>query len=128
MTEPIFFAIDTSTAQISVAIVQGETVLAKKSKIDALRHAELASSFIEECLETAKLTPTDIAIYLCGIGPGPLLVYGWASSPPKLWRWLAKNQFMESVVMMQSRSWALKIKISPWLPMQGVKRFTQLAI
>jgi tRNA threonylcarbamoyl adenosine modification protein YeaZ len=71
MTEPIFLAIDTSTAQISVAIVQGDTVLAEKSQIDPLRHAELASSFIEECLTAAKLSPADISIYLCGIGPGP---------------------------------------------------------
>jgi tRNA threonylcarbamoyladenosine biosynthesis protein TsaB len=71
MTEPIFLAIDTSTEQISVAIVQGENLLAEKSQIDPLRHAELASSFIAECLTKAHLSPVEVDIFICGIGPGP---------------------------------------------------------
>lgn len=71
MTEPIFLAIDTSTAQISIAISQGKKVLASETRIDALRHAELASVMIQAALKQASLTPKDIDIYLCGIGPGP---------------------------------------------------------
>jgi tRNA threonylcarbamoyladenosine biosynthesis protein TsaB len=71
MTEPIFLAIDTSTAQISVAIVQGDQVLAERAKVDPLRHAELASGLISDCLQEANLTPSDISIFICGIGPGP---------------------------------------------------------
>jgi tRNA threonylcarbamoyl adenosine modification protein YeaZ len=71
MTEPIFLAVDTSTAQISVAISQGEKVLATETRIDALRHAELASVLIQAALKQASLSVKDIDIYLCGIGPGP---------------------------------------------------------
>lgn len=71
MTEPTFLAIDTSTAQISVAISQGKKVLASKTRIEALRHAELASVLIQATLKQAGLAVKDIDIYLCGIGPGP---------------------------------------------------------
>lgn len=71
MNQPIFLAIDTSTAQISVAIGKGDQVLAEENKIDALRHAELASDLIKTVLDKAQLTIGEIDIYLCGIGPGP---------------------------------------------------------
>ncbi len=71
MKDNIFLAIDTSTAQISVAIVKADEVLAAVSKVDALRHAELASNLIEQALAQAQLKPKAIDSYVCGIGPGP---------------------------------------------------------
>lgn len=71
MRETTYLAIDTATAQISVAIMKNDQLLAEISHIDALRHAELASGLIQNALAQANLKPEDIDIYLCGIGPGP---------------------------------------------------------
>ncbi len=71
MSDKTFLAIDTSTAQISVAIMKESQVLSEVKQIDALRHAELASQLVNECLEGANLKPEKIDVYLCGIGPGP---------------------------------------------------------
>ncbi|MGA1099179.1 MAG: tRNA (adenosine(37)-N6)-threonylcarbamoyltransferase complex dimerization subunit type 1 TsaB [Candidatus Nanopelagicales bacterium] len=71
MSDKTYLAIDTSTAQISVAIMEGSQVLSEVMKIDALRHAELASQLVKECLKSANLKSEEIDVYLCGIGPGP---------------------------------------------------------
>ncbi len=71
MSDKTFLAIDTSTAQISVAIMKESQVLSEVKQIDALRHAELASQLVQDCLKSANLKPEKIDVYLCGIGPGP---------------------------------------------------------
>jgi len=71
MSDKTYLAIDTSTAQISVAIMKGIQVLSEAAQIDALRHAELASQLVQDCLTEADLKPEKIDVYLCGIGPGP---------------------------------------------------------
>lgn len=71
MNSQTFLAIDTSTAQISVAIMRDSQVLAEISELDALRHAELASGMIQKALSLANLKSQEIDIYICGIGPGP---------------------------------------------------------
>ncbi len=71
MSDKTYLAIDTSTAQISVAIMRGNRVLSEAKKVDALRHAELASQLVKDCLKSADLKSEKIDVYLCGIGPGP---------------------------------------------------------
>jgi tRNA threonylcarbamoyl adenosine modification protein YeaZ len=67
----VLLAIDTS-AGTSVAIVDRDAgVLFERSSADTRKHAEAIGSFIEECLNGARVTVTDLSGVAVGMGPGP---------------------------------------------------------
>jgi tRNA threonylcarbamoyl adenosine modification protein YeaZ len=67
----IILAIDTATAAVSVAVHDGETVLAERATPPSPRHAELLAPAIGEVLAEVGLTPRDVTTIGVGVGPGP---------------------------------------------------------
>ena len=67
----ILLAMDTSTSAITVAVHDGEHVLAERSVLDARAHTEHLAPLVQDALETAGLRPADITDVAVGIGPGP---------------------------------------------------------
>lgn len=63
-------AFDTSTAQGSVAVLEGECVLAERSWRRAQSHSEYLTAEIEEVLKDAQLTPSALDAFAVGQGPG----------------------------------------------------------
>ena len=66
-------ALDSSTACSTVA-VSGPGLPAggiERSRLDARRHAEAIPVLLSEVLESSGLTPADIDLVACGVGPGP---------------------------------------------------------
>ncbi|WP_435200005.1 tRNA (adenosine(37)-N6)-threonylcarbamoyltransferase complex dimerization subunit type 1 TsaB [Janibacter sp. GS2] len=64
-------AMDTATSAITVAVHDGERVLASRSVIDARRHTELLAPLLIETLEAAGTTPAQVSHVAVGTGPGP---------------------------------------------------------
>lgn len=64
-------AMDTATSAITVAVHDGESVLAVRSTVDARRHTELLAPLVLEVLAAAHATPEDITHVAVGTGPGP---------------------------------------------------------
>lgn len=64
-------AMDTATSAISVAVHDGERVLASRSVVDARRHTELLSPMLVEALDAAGTTPQEVTHVAVGTGPGP---------------------------------------------------------
>lgn len=66
-------AFDTSTALTSVAVVDGERVLAAAEHLDARRHAEVLAPMLREVLDRAGVSGRggDVGLIACGVGPGP---------------------------------------------------------
>ncbi|TAJ47506.1 MAG: tRNA (adenosine(37)-N6)-threonylcarbamoyltransferase complex dimerization subunit type 1 TsaB [Herbiconiux sp.] len=66
----MFLAIDTS-AGTSVAVTDGDRVLAERSTEDTMRHAEVIGEMIEATLDDAAVTPNSLDAVVAGMGPGP---------------------------------------------------------
>jgi len=66
----VFLAIDTS-AGTSVAVTDGDRVLAERSTEDTMRHAEVIGEMIEATLDDAGVTPNSLDAVVAGMGPGP---------------------------------------------------------
>lgn len=66
----MILAIDTS-AGTSIAVVDGETVLAERSTPDTMRHAEVIGDMIQSCLAEAGVAANQITHVAAGMGPGP---------------------------------------------------------
>jgi tRNA threonylcarbamoyl adenosine modification protein YeaZ len=66
----MILAIDTS-AGTSIALVDGETVLALRSTPDTMRHAEVIGEMIQSCLAEAGVRANQITYVAAGMGPGP---------------------------------------------------------
>lgn len=64
-------AMDTATSAITIAVHDGETVLAARSTIDARRHTELLAPLVLEALAAASTTAGEITHVAVGTGPGP---------------------------------------------------------
>lgn len=64
-------AMDTSTSAITVAVHDGDEVIASRHALDARRHAELLGPLLRETLEAAETTPAQITTVAVGTGPGP---------------------------------------------------------
>ena len=60
-------AIDTSTAQTSVALIQDDEVLFKKSHNDPLAHGEVLPKLVAQALAVNN----QIDLIAVGMGPGP---------------------------------------------------------
>jgi tRNA threonylcarbamoyl adenosine modification protein YeaZ len=66
----VLLAIDTS-AGTSVAVLDGESVLAERSTDDTMRHAEVIGGLIAGVLSEAGVAPDEVEDVVAGMGPGP---------------------------------------------------------
>jgi tRNA threonylcarbamoyladenosine biosynthesis protein TsaB len=67
----VILAMDTSSPLTSVALVDGDQVVAERSELDARRHAEVLAPLLLAVLEETGAGPDDVTTIACGIGPGP---------------------------------------------------------
>jgi len=67
----VLLALDTATPAVTVAVADGDHVLAERSTVDARRHGELLAPSILAVLEDAGLTRLDLTAVAVGVGPGP---------------------------------------------------------
>src|SRR5665811_257415 len=70
--EPVLLlAIDTATSAITVALHDGDGVLAESSTLDARRHGEYLAPGIAQVLAEAGRTAAEVSAVVAGTGPGP---------------------------------------------------------
>ena len=67
----LLLAIDTSTTAISVALHDGDGVVAEVATLDARAHAEHLAPNISSALAEAGAVPADVTDVVVGLGPGP---------------------------------------------------------
>lgn len=67
----LLIALDTSTSAITVALHDGDRVVAHCTTLDARAHAEHVAPNIRAALAEAGATPADLTHIVCGVGPGP---------------------------------------------------------
>lgn len=67
----VIVGFDTSSALTSVAVVEGDRVIAERSELDARRHAEVMAPLLSEVLAESGITPDQVDAVACGVGPGP---------------------------------------------------------
>ena len=67
----MLLALDTATPAITVALHDGERVLAASTVVDARRHGELLATGIAEALDEAGIVRQDLTAIAVGVGPGP---------------------------------------------------------
>jgi tRNA threonylcarbamoyladenosine biosynthesis protein TsaB len=67
----VLLAFDTATPAVTVAIHDGERVVASSTKVDARRHGELLAPGITAVLDEAWIPRQDITAVAVGVGPGP---------------------------------------------------------
>jgi tRNA threonylcarbamoyladenosine biosynthesis protein TsaB len=62
---------DTATPAVSVALHDGERVIAAASALDARRHSELLTPMIAKAMADAGASRGDLTAVAVGVGPGP---------------------------------------------------------
>jgi tRNA threonylcarbamoyladenosine biosynthesis protein TsaB len=62
---------DTATPAVSVALHDGERVIARASALDARRHSELLAPMIAKVMADAGVARGDLSAIAVGVGPGP---------------------------------------------------------
>ena len=62
---------DTATPAVSVAVHDGDRVLAEASAVDGRRHGELLAPMIAKVLADAGASRADLTAVAVGVGPGP---------------------------------------------------------
>ncbi|GAA1278456.1 tRNA (adenosine(37)-N6)-threonylcarbamoyltransferase complex dimerization subunit type 1 TsaB [Sphaerisporangium rubeum] len=62
---------DTATPAVTVAVHDGERVLAESTVVDARRHGELLAPAIRAVLSEARVSLQDVTAVVAGTGPGP---------------------------------------------------------
>ena len=67
----LLLAFDTSSPAITVALHDGDRLLAEHTVIDARRHGELLAPGIARVLEHAGKAASDLTDIAVGVGPGP---------------------------------------------------------
>jgi tRNA threonylcarbamoyl adenosine modification protein YeaZ len=67
----LLLAFDTATPAVTVAVHDGERVLAQATTVDARRQGELLASHIEQVLAQAGAGPAELTAIVAGVGPGP---------------------------------------------------------
>ncbi len=68
---PVLLAFDTATPAVTVALHDGERVVAALTRVDAMRHGELLAPGITAVLDEAWVPRQDITAVAVGVGPGP---------------------------------------------------------
>ena len=67
----LLLAFDTATSAVTVALHDGDAVLAEESAIDGRRHGELLAVFIDKALRSIGAGREDLTAVAVGTGPGP---------------------------------------------------------
>ena len=67
----MLLALDTATPAVTVAVADGERVLAEVTTVDARRHGELLAPAVEQVLREAGVDRHDLTAVAVGVGPGP---------------------------------------------------------
>jgi tRNA threonylcarbamoyl adenosine modification protein YeaZ len=67
----VLLAFDTATPAVTVALHDGERVVASWAKVDARRHGELLAPGITAVLDEAWVPRLDVTAVAVGVGPGP---------------------------------------------------------
>jgi tRNA threonylcarbamoyladenosine biosynthesis protein TsaB len=67
----VLLALDTATPAVTVAVHDGERVVAESSVVDPLRHGELLAPAISQVLSDAGIWVSDLTGIAVGVGPGP---------------------------------------------------------
>ena len=67
----MLLAFDTATTAVTVALHDGERVVAESTTVDAMRHGELLAPGIMAVLSDAGVVRQDITAVAVGVGPGP---------------------------------------------------------
>ncbi len=67
----MLLAFDTATPAVTVALVDGQTVVASLTHVDALRHGELLAPSIRQLLSETWVRPEQLTAIAVGVGPGP---------------------------------------------------------
>ena len=67
----MLLAFDTATTRVTVALHDGEGVVASLDSDGGLRHGELLAPAIQQVLRDADAIPQDVSAIAVGVGPGP---------------------------------------------------------
>jgi tRNA threonylcarbamoyladenosine biosynthesis protein TsaB len=67
----LLLAFDTATPAVTVALHDGNSVLAERTVVDARRHGELLAPGIAHVLAVAGASASDLTGIAAGVGPGP---------------------------------------------------------
>ena len=67
----VLLAFDTATPAVTVAVADGDVVLAERSAVDARRHGELLAPTIAAVLSEAGVDRRSLTQVAVGAGPGP---------------------------------------------------------
>lgn len=67
----LLLAFDTATPAVTVALHDGERVLAETATVDARRHGELLAPSIAKVVADAGAEQRDLTAIAVGVGPGP---------------------------------------------------------
>jgi tRNA threonylcarbamoyladenosine biosynthesis protein TsaB len=67
----VLLAFDTASPAVTVAVADGERVLATTTAVDARRHAELLAPAIVAVLAEAGVDRRELTAIAVGVGPGP---------------------------------------------------------
>ena len=67
----MLLALDTATPAVTVALHDGERVVAASTTVDARRHGELLAPAITALLDEAWVPRQDVTAIAVGVGPGP---------------------------------------------------------
>jgi tRNA threonylcarbamoyladenosine biosynthesis protein TsaB len=67
----VLLAFDTATPQVTVALHDGDDVVAEYAATEAMRHGEMLAPGIAEVLDRAGAISQDVTAIAVGVGPGP---------------------------------------------------------
>ncbi|MGZ4477249.1 MAG: tRNA (adenosine(37)-N6)-threonylcarbamoyltransferase complex dimerization subunit type 1 TsaB [Nocardioidaceae bacterium] len=67
----MLLAFDTATPAVTVALHDGERVVARSTTVDTMRHGELLAPAITAVLDEAWVPRQDVTAIAVGVGPGP---------------------------------------------------------
>ncbi|KNB50175.1 tRNA (adenosine(37)-N6)-threonylcarbamoyltransferase complex dimerization subunit type 1 TsaB [Streptomyces caatingaensis] len=67
----LLLALDTATPAVTVALHDGDTVVAESNQVDARRHGELLLPAVDRVLGTAGRALDEVTGVVVGVGPGP---------------------------------------------------------
>ncbi len=66
----IVLALDTSAVTAAAALTDGETLIAQASLDGAKTHSETLLPMVAQMCELSHITPDDVDLYACSVGPG----------------------------------------------------------
>jgi tRNA threonylcarbamoyladenosine biosynthesis protein TsaB len=67
----VLLAFDTATPAVTVALYDGERVVAERTTVDAMRHGELLAPGISALLDDTGIIRQDLTAIAVGVGPVP---------------------------------------------------------